>query len=66
MRPAADGRAGQFRFRKELVQVIIWMRNYWRVFPRKISVADAAEMRRKRFQESRHKGAETLIRRGDG
>ncbi len=39
------------------------MWNYGRAFPRKISVADAAEMRRKHDQESRRKGAETLKRR---
>jgi hypothetical protein len=45
-----------------LFKVNIWMWNYGRAFPRKISVADAAEMRRKRVQESRPKGAETLKR----
>jgi hypothetical protein len=39
------------------------MWNYGREFPRKISVADAEEMRWKRVQESRRKGAETLKRR---
>ena len=46
-----------------LFEVNIWMLNYWRAFPIKISVADAAEMRQKRVQESRLKGAETLKRR---
>ncbi len=46
-----------------LFEVNIWMWNYRREFPRKISVADAAEMRLKRVQESRHKGAKTLKRR---
>ncbi len=43
-----------------LFEVNIWMLNYGRAFPRMISVADAVEMRRKRVQESRRKGAETL------
>ncbi len=46
-----------------LFEVSIWFWNYGRAFPRKISVADAEEMRRKRVQESRRKGAETLKRR---
>ena len=46
-----------------LFEVNIWIWNYGRAFPRKISVADTAEMRRKRVQESRRKGAETLKRR---
>ncbi len=41
-----------------LFEVNIWLWNYGRAFPRKISVADAAEMRRKRVQDSRRKGAE--------
>ncbi len=49
-----------------LFEVIIWMWNYWRAFPRKISVADAAEMRRRRVQGSRRKGAETLKLLSDG
>jgi hypothetical protein len=43
------------------VNVLMW--NYGRAFPRKISVADADAMRRKRGQDSRHRGAETLKRR---
>jgi hypothetical protein len=39
------------------------MWNYERAFPRKISVADAEAMRRKRVQDSRCRGAETLERR---
>jgi hypothetical protein len=39
------------------------MWRYGRAFPRKISVEDAEEMRLKRLQESRRKGAETLKRR---
>ena len=46
-----------------LFEVNIWMWRYGRAFPRKISVEDAAEMRRKRVQESRRRGAETLKRR---
>ncbi len=43
-----------------LFEVNIWMWRYGRAFPRKISVEDAEEMRLKRVQESRRKGAETL------
>jgi hypothetical protein len=39
------------------------MWNYGRAFPRKISVADAEAMRRKRVEYSRRRGAETLKRR---
>ena len=46
-----------------LFEVNIWMWNYGRAFPRKISVAGAEEMRRKRVQDSRRRGAETLKRR---
>ena len=46
-----------------LFEVNIWMWRYGRAFPRKISVEDAEEMRRKRVQESRRRGAETLKRR---
>ena len=50
-----------------LFEVNVWMWNYGRAFPqaRKISVADAEAMtrRRKRVQESRLRGAETLKRR---
>ena len=46
-----------------LFEVNIWMWRYGRAFPRKISVEDADEMRRKRVQESRRRGAETLKRR---
>ena len=44
-------------------EVNMWMWRYGRAFPRKISVEDAEEMRRKRVQESRRRGAETLKRR---
>ena len=46
-----------------LFEVNVWMWNYGRAFPRKISVADAEAMRRKRVQDSRRRGAETLKRR---
>ena len=46
-----------------LFEVNIWMWRYGRAFPRKISVEDADEMLRKRVQESRRRGAETLKRR---
>jgi len=46
-----------------LFEVNAWMWNYGRAFPRKIPVADAEAMRRKRVQESRLRGAETLKRR---
>jgi hypothetical protein len=39
------------------------MWRYGRAFPRKISVEDAEEMRRKRVQDARRKGAETFKRR---
>ena len=45
-----------------LYEVNTWMWRYGRAFPRKISVEDAEEMRRKRVRESRLKGAETLKR----
>ena len=46
-----------------LFEVNMWMWRYGRALPRKISVEDAEEMRRKRVQESLRKGAETLKRR---
>jgi hypothetical protein len=46
-----------------LFEVNICMCCYGRAFPRKISVEDAEEMRRKRVQEARRRGAETLKRR---
>ena len=46
-----------------LFEVNVWMWNYGRAFPRKIPVADAEAMRRKRVQDSRLRGAETLKRR---
>jgi len=47
----------------ERVGAGVWMWNYGRAFPRKISVADAEAMRRKRVEDSRRRGAETLKRR---
>jgi hypothetical protein len=46
-----------------LFEVNVWMWNYGRAFPRKIPVADAEAMRRKRVQDSRLRGAATLKRR---
>ena len=46
-----------------LFEVNIWMWRYGRALPRKISVADAEEMRMKPVKESRRKGGETLNRR---
>jgi hypothetical protein len=46
-----------------LFEVKVWMWNYGRAFPRKISVANAEAMRRKRVQDSRRRVAETLKRR---
>ena len=43
-----------------LFEVNIWMWRYGRAFPRRISVEDAEEMRRKRVREARLKEAETL------
>ncbi len=48
-----------------LFEVNVWMWNYGRAFPRKISVADAGAMRRKCVQDSRRRGAETLKRRSE-
>ena len=48
-----------------LYEVNVWMWNYGRVFPRKISVAYAEEMRQKRVQDSRRREAEPLKRRGE-
>ena len=59
---AADSRPDSGTGSK-LFEVNIWMWRYGRAFPRKISVEDAEEMRLKRLQESRRKGAETLKRR---
>ena len=56
---AADSRPDSGTGSK-LFEVNIWMWRYGRAFPRKISVEDAEEMRFKRVQDSRRKGAETL------
>ncbi len=42
---------------------IMWMWRYGSTFPRQISVDQAVELRKKRVQESRARGAETLRRR---
>jgi hypothetical protein len=62
---AADSRhdSGTGPTGSRLFEVNVWMWNYWRAFPRKIPVADAEAMRRKRVQDSRLRGAETLKRR---
>ena len=46
-----------------LFEVNMWMWRYGRTFPRQISVEQAVELRKKRVQESRARGAETLRRR---
>ncbi len=58
---AADSRPDSGTGSK-LFELNIWMWHYGRALPRKISVEDAEEMRFKRVQESRWKGAETLKR----
>ncbi len=62
-----DGAAADSRHNSgtgsRLFEVNVWMWNYGRAFPRKMSVADAEAMRRKRVQDSRCRGAETLKRR---
>ncbi len=59
---AADSRPDS-RTGSRLFKVNIWMWRYGRAFPRKMSVEDAVEMRLKRVQESRRRGAETLKQR---
>ena len=49
----------------ELFEINMWMWRYGRTFPRQISVDQAVELRKKRVQESRARGAETLRRRRD-
>ena len=67
--PAGSGAAADSRPNSgtgsRLFEVNMWMPvwRYGRALPRKISAEDAEEMRRKRVQESRRKGAETLKRR---
>ena len=46
-----------------LFEVNIWIWRYGCTFPRVISVADPIEMRKKRIQESRERGAATMERR---
>ena len=46
-----------------LYEINIWMWLYGRTFPRAISVEQAVDLRKKRLQESRVRGAETLRRR---
>ena len=48
-----------------LFEVNMWMWRYGRTFPRQISVDQAVEFLKKRVQESRARGAETLRRRRD-
>jgi hypothetical protein len=48
-----------------LFEMNMWMWRYGRTFPRQISVDQAVELRKKRVQESRARGAETLRRRND-
>jgi hypothetical protein len=43
----------------------MWMWRYGRTFPRRISVDQGVELHKKRVQESRSRGAETLRRRRD-
>jgi hypothetical protein len=45
-----------------LFEINMWMWRYGRTFPRQISVDQAVELRKKRVQESRARGAETLRR----
>ena len=47
-----------------LFEINMWMWRYGRTFPRQVSVDQAVELRKKRVQESRARGAETLRRRG--
>jgi hypothetical protein len=46
-----------------LIEINKWMWRYGRTFPRQISVDQAVEFRKKRVQESRVRGAETVRRR---
>ncbi len=48
-----------------LIEINMWMWLYGRTFPRQISVDKAVEFHKKRVQESRARGAETLRRRRD-
>jgi hypothetical protein len=48
-----------------LIEINMWMWRYGRTFPRQISVDQAVEFCKKRVQESRARGAETVWRRRD-
>ena len=58
---AADSRPDNGT-RSRLFEINMWMWRYGRTFPRQISVDQAVELRKKRVQESRARGAETLRR----
>jgi hypothetical protein len=49
----------------QLFDINMWMWRFGRTFPRQISVEQAVELQKKRVQESRPRGAETLRRRHD-
>ncbi len=49
-----------------LFAINMWMWHYGRTFASQISVYQAVELRKKRVQESRARGSETLRRRRDG
>ncbi len=51
--------------RSRLFEINMWMWRYGRTFPRRISVDQAVQLRKKRVQESRARGTETLRRRRD-
>jgi hypothetical protein len=48
-----------------MFEIKVWMWRYGRTFPRQISVDQAVVLLKKRVQESRARGAETLRRRHD-
>ncbi len=48
-----------------LFEIDMWMQRYGRTFPHQISVDQTVELRKKRVQESRAPGAETVRRRRD-
>jgi hypothetical protein len=49
-----------------LFEINMWIWRYGRTFPRQISLDKAVELRKKRLQEFRARGAATLRRRRDG
>ncbi len=49
----------------QLFEINMWMWRYGRTFPHQISVDQVVEFRKKKVQESRARGAETLRRRRD-